>query len=363
MKQSLALSLVLAISIVPILPGNACTIFTVTNRTQVLVGNNEDWCDPDSKVWFLQPRPGKHGRIYFGFKNGWTQGGMNDQGLFFDWVYMGETESASQTGKVVWSGNLCEKILEEAATVQEALSYYQKYHESSFATSRIMFVDATGDAAIIGWENRQVRIWRKEGAWQILGAEERARIVREHLQKKAELSVDEVASVLSEVTQRGQHPTRYSAVYDLKRRVVSVFDPLNRKKLGVFELSIELAKDDHYYDLPRLPEQLSLLPLADGRALRPVQVDPALLPQYAGTYQSDTGVEVVISAEQGKLFSQVGSPMKYELVPASDRIFFLPFTDAQAAFLYDAQGRIGTLVVLQLQGAKRDMILHKLKSK
>jgi len=63
-----------------------CTIFTATIEGRTLVGNNEDWEDFPTRVWFLVPQEGAFGRLLFGFINGWVQGGMNDQGLFLDWV-------------------------------------------------------------------------------------------------------------------------------------------------------------------------------------------------------------------------------------------------------------------------------------
>ena len=49
-----------------------------------LVGNNEDYKIPYTRVWFVPPENGKYGRVYFGYDNWSPQGGMNDQGLFFD---------------------------------------------------------------------------------------------------------------------------------------------------------------------------------------------------------------------------------------------------------------------------------------
>ena len=64
--------------------GVACTIFYVSRDGVILAGNNEDWEDPSTKMWFFPPAGNKHGWIKFGFGSGFPQGGMNDQGLFWD---------------------------------------------------------------------------------------------------------------------------------------------------------------------------------------------------------------------------------------------------------------------------------------
>ena len=53
----------------------ACTGFCVSQGDLVLVGNNEDWKNPNTKMWFEPPEKGKYERVYFGFDNFSLQGG------------------------------------------------------------------------------------------------------------------------------------------------------------------------------------------------------------------------------------------------------------------------------------------------
>ena len=144
---------------------NACTIFKVTQPGITLVGNNEDWSDPDSKVWFLAPDEGKYGRVFFGFKDCRAQGGMNDQGLFYDWVARDKCDWKPDPDKDYYTGSLAEKILEESATVEQALNLYEKYNESSFADAMTMIVDKTGASAIVGWENGKLNIVKSQSGF------------------------------------------------------------------------------------------------------------------------------------------------------------------------------------------------------
>ncbi|MHA2110268.1 MAG: hypothetical protein ACW98W_02250 [Candidatus Hodarchaeales archaeon] len=46
---------------------SACTIFTVSSGDKVLFGNNEDWTNPNTYIWFELPKEGKFGGVYLGF--------------------------------------------------------------------------------------------------------------------------------------------------------------------------------------------------------------------------------------------------------------------------------------------------------
>ena len=65
-------------------PEQSCTIIYATDGNTVLAGNNEDYINTNSIIWFVAPEEGKLGRVYFGFDTFWPQGGMNEEGLFFD---------------------------------------------------------------------------------------------------------------------------------------------------------------------------------------------------------------------------------------------------------------------------------------
>ena len=62
-----------------------CTIFVLVDGKSVLFCNNEDWSNPVTRVWFVPAGTNYFGAVYVGFDNGWAQGGMNSEGLAFDW--------------------------------------------------------------------------------------------------------------------------------------------------------------------------------------------------------------------------------------------------------------------------------------
>jgi hypothetical protein len=131
-------------------PVSACTIFVLTDGTQTLFFNNEDWFNPATRLWFVPAGKDHLGCAYLGFDNGWAQGGVNTAGLAFDWVSgFKEKYQPDPTLKAV-RGNPSERMLESCSTVEEAIAFYRAHFEPDFARSRIMIADRTGASVVIG---------------------------------------------------------------------------------------------------------------------------------------------------------------------------------------------------------------------
>lgn len=77
---------------------------------------------------------------------------------------------------------------------------------------------------------------------------------------------------------------------------------------------------------------------------KPVEIDPNLLPNYAGEYAINAKHSVKIVAENDSLFALLG-PRRAYLTPQSDSQFFMPGADAEIRFLVDEEGKAkGALV-------------------
>ena len=83
MKTIFALAILIVVAFTP-LSVHACTAFMMSDGERVLAGNNEDYNIPHTRVWFVPAENGHYGRVYFGYENWSPQGGMTDQGVFFD---------------------------------------------------------------------------------------------------------------------------------------------------------------------------------------------------------------------------------------------------------------------------------------
>ena len=118
---------------------DACTAFYAVYEGLILAGNNEDWWNPKTKMWFLSPGGNKYGRVYFGFDDFWSQGGLNDQGLFFDGFATLGFSVKKSNNKPVYKGNLIDKVMSECATVDEVLKVLDQYNLQFLERGMLMF--------------------------------------------------------------------------------------------------------------------------------------------------------------------------------------------------------------------------------
>jgi hypothetical protein len=350
--------LLLAVCVAGFSDAGACTIFMGTTCDLTLVGNNEDWSDPDTKVWFLVPEEGKYGRIYFGFKNGWAQGGMNDQELFFDWVAGFNRDWKADPDKKNHLGNISEKVLEEAATVEDALEILADHNVRHFARAKIMLVDRTGCSAIVGFENGRLRIDLAAGDFQCLGYGES--VAGRTLAKPGAVSVDTFRKLARATLQTGKFSTKYSNVYDLTNGEVHVYRFHDGKEPVTFNLAQELAKGNHYYDIPLLDEQLKRPPAVDGKTYPVVEIDHDTIAGYAGTYRINETDKFEVFVEGNRLYGRVttkqGQGNKNEYRAASDVKFFLPWYDQQITFTRGESGAAPKILIESFDGSADEAV-------
>lgn len=265
----LTLTLALLVGAVPALP---CTVVYYADEETALAGNNEDFFFPYTQATFFPPEEGKHGGVYFGYQArhgvdfGAYQGGVNDQGLFFDGLATDSVPVTRSRNKDSYNGNLLEKILAECATVEEALAMFDRYDLSFMASFQLMIGDKTGDAAIIEGD----AVIRKKGDYQVAtnfyqsivdpahASCPRYRTAVQMLRAGEGRTVDSMRDILDAVHAEGGVHTIYSNVYDLKRGLVHVFHFHDYANVVTFDLAEELAKGAHTYELA------SLFPPNDG---------------------------------------------------------------------------------------------------
>jgi CubicO group peptidase (beta-lactamase class C family) len=76
-----------------------------------------------------------------------------------------------------------------------------------------------------------------------------------------------------------------------------------------------------------------------------VEVDPAVLQKYAGSYQVSADMAVTITAEAGHLFAEVPGQPKFELFPTSETEFIAKIADIKLHFEVGADGAVTELVI------------------
>jgi hypothetical protein len=271
MKKRIALFLVLTVALAGWSQmALACTIFNAAGNGMILVGNNEDHEDPNGEVRFEPASEGKYGKITFAF-GPFTQGGMNEQGLFFDFYASGDYRmSPLLPGQVLPSGEVpdkeptldemiavytqydvaSKKMLETCATVEEAIGFYQMNYEGTLGYGYLMVADKTGASATVtwDWDQNQIRVTRKSASFQVIGVGSKYIYPRINTGND-EVSVDYFRDLLKNTS---RDDTAYSNIYNLKQGLIYVYNQHNFDKVVQFDLMQELAKGEHSFFLKDL---------------------------------------------------------------------------------------------------------------
>jgi len=238
----------------------ACTGIVVNDGNRVLVGNNEDWFNMRTKVWFVQPVNDRYGCVFFGFDNLYPQGGMNQKGLCFDIYALQDKEIPGQEVKPRFNRDLIKEIMVTCATVEEALTLIGKYRRDFMDRRQAFFADASGDAAII----EANAIVRKTGDYQIVtnfrqswtdpevSSCGRYQIAKGIMDKCQGDKFSCIRRILAATHQEGGYPTLYSNIYDLTAKKVHLYYFHNYEEEVVIGLEEELQKTTGVRDLPSL---------------------------------------------------------------------------------------------------------------
>ena len=266
-----------------------CTFFMATKDGITFFGNNEDYITSDTNIWFLPAEEGKFGRVYFGFNNGWPQGGMNDQGLCFDGASTPRSNLKFSSDKKPYPGSLIKKIMEECSTVEEVIKIAETYAFDDLSRQgQLLFADKAGGAVIIGGpgkDGKNIDIIRKTGNFMAItnffpnnrskGGYpcDRYELATKMLQKDSSPTVENFRSILNAVhveksSSRGG-ATVYSNIFDLNKKEIYIYYFHNFSETVKIKLKDELKKGPHAYKIRSLfPE--SKLPV---KAIRQFDMD------------------------------------------------------------------------------------------
>jgi penicillin V acylase-like amidase (Ntn superfamily) len=239
--------------------GAACTAVCASSKGKVLVGNNEDFGNPRSRIWFVPAGNVQYGRLLVGFDSGNTQGGMNEKGLMFDGFATPTIDLPPSPDKQIWMGGLGEKALAECGTVEEVVRLLDRYYRGDRVV--IFFADASGDAVAV----EPAALVRKKD-WFFVQTNfcqsripaasatcERFRIARRLLEEsKGDINVDLFRRILAATHQEGGAPTQYSNIYDLRARTMYLYHFHNFENVVRIDLAEELRRGAHKMDIPAL---------------------------------------------------------------------------------------------------------------
>jgi len=242
----------------------ACSMFTKTIDGKTLVGNNEDWKDPNPVIW-IQPGEGeKYDCMYVGFDDYFPQGGMNEAGLCFDGFATKSKPITKALNKPGFQGILNKHIMETCSTIDEVISEFDKYNLQILDGAMTMFVDKTGDSVIIEGDE----YIRKNGDFQIVTnfyqsevkeGEKTGCVRYDNLLNQLpelEVTIEDFAQALATTHQEGKYPTQYTNVFDPNKLEMYLYRYHDYSNYVTFDFKEELKLGRHVIEMkdhfPRL---------------------------------------------------------------------------------------------------------------
>jgi hypothetical protein len=237
---------------------SACTIFVLADAKQTLFFNNEDYSNPATRIWFLPGTKRYYGCAYLGFNDDWAQGGVNQYGLAFDWVAGTSSSYVPAPNLKSPQGNPAERMLESCKTVQEAIAFYHQYAEPGFASGAMLIADQTGASVIVHARNGQLQY---ERSYQSRGFGYGEEALHKMLRPTLRPSLENGLPILRACRQQGQYATKYASVYDLRSGAIYLTSLADNEASTRLDLQAELQKGGHFYDLPRLQQQVTQPPV------------------------------------------------------------------------------------------------------
>jgi hypothetical protein len=144
-----------------------CSAFIAADGQEVYMGGNtDDYPRLDAECYAVPSVNGKYGHIILNTLRDYylPMNGMNEEGLFFDMAGTPQNLWKASPEKKNYNGYLHEKMLQDCATVKDAVKLYSEYNAPHLQWGHIMVVDSTGDSVIIEWDsdNDNVAFIRKE---------------------------------------------------------------------------------------------------------------------------------------------------------------------------------------------------------
>ena len=255
------LILLIMLVVLPVTRTKACTAFLMKSGNKVLVGNNEDGSNPETRIWTVPSgSKGTFGRVCFGFNDLSAQGAVNEKGLWFDAFGLPSEPTYPVRGEI-YPGDLQDLIMAECTTVNDVIAMLKKYNRSQMTRYQWMFSDREGNSIIVEADT----IIQRQGNFQVVtnfrnskhpagkGYEcDRYQTATKLLGNCKEANLQTMRKILSDTHSEGQDVTLYSYIADLTNGLIYVYHFHNFENVAVLDIRRELAKGSQVYKLADL---------------------------------------------------------------------------------------------------------------
>ncbi|RYM31418.1 hypothetical protein ERX46_16030 [Brumimicrobium glaciale] len=127
----------------------ACSMYKITMHGKTFVGNNEDFWNSNTRIWFEKGKTSEYGSMYVGYDNMYPQGGMNEEGLVFDGFAIDPYIPRHKSNKPIFQADMGKTIMQTCKNVDDVRNFLNNYDLSSLSQGMILYVDKSGDYLIV----------------------------------------------------------------------------------------------------------------------------------------------------------------------------------------------------------------------
>ena len=186
---------------------------------KIYIVNAEDYyLDVDAYIQIEPKSKRKFARLWYGWDD-FAQGGINEQGLFFDAAVTPEQPRIKGYGNP--RNNLGDKILAYASTVEEALEILEQ-EKIALNKSHMLFGDSAGQAVIVEWVKGERKLYWIEDNKLVM------------------------TNFLLSEPEAGNYPDyRYNSIIERIDKLESNSEQIDLNKIGnTFGLAVQPARED-----------------------------------------------------------------------------------------------------------------------
>ena len=246
----------------------ACTIFLANDGTHVWVGNNEDELQSKRyRMWYYPARKSAYGyaiwtelsfgRLLNGFSYLNPQGGLNEFGLFLDFTAIDQINLVQDDGKTNRKKQVVTDLLRTCKTVDEALTWLNRYNLVKLDKAQLFLADSTGNYATVtgGYvvpkteTNFALTNYCLKGGCSPVC--HRQAVATSYLRSTARFEKEDVRNLLEKSAQKPPNNliSNYSMAIDLRTRTIYLYYQTDFSTNAVISLSLELSKGRHQKDM------------------------------------------------------------------------------------------------------------------
>jgi len=242
----------------------SCTVYKITKGGKTFVGNNEDYWDANTRIWFEKGKTGEYGSMFVGMDNLVAQGGMNEAGLVFDGFSVQERQIKSKSGKLKFYPTLFKDVLKKCQSTAAVALMLGKYDLSPLNGGMLLYIEKTGKYLVV------------EADTMMMGNEDHyllSNFCPSHVKKVQDLNIPyyqkgrkmmevhadtswtyltQLSDTMHQDWGNGIGGTLYTTIYDLHEGTINLYFYHDYKVTVKFNLKDELSKKTGILVIPEM---------------------------------------------------------------------------------------------------------------